>query len=162
MGAGLRPEAKAEDEPPDPTVRAPVLDPTGRGRLEKGSTQAEHLAGRLPHYAPRDHELARLEAEAKAARIGLWSQPNPVPPWNWRQGDGVPQAAGVIGNRRSHVYHKPSCRGGDEREEQDDVRQRGGGAEGRVSEGKGLLVGHASPEIELAQGVGFEPTSPGF
>ena len=29
MGAGLRPEAKAEDEPPDPTVRAPVLDPTG-------------------------------------------------------------------------------------------------------------------------------------
>src|SRR3954470_7780574 len=27
-GAGLRPEAKAEDEPPDPTVRAPVLDPT--------------------------------------------------------------------------------------------------------------------------------------
>jgi len=28
MGAGLRPEAKAEDEPPDPTVRAPALDPT--------------------------------------------------------------------------------------------------------------------------------------
>ena len=32
MGAGLRPEAKAADEPPDPTVRAPALDPTlGRG-----------------------------------------------------------------------------------------------------------------------------------
>jgi hypothetical protein len=32
MGAGLRPEVKAADEPPDPTVRAPVLDPTdGRG-----------------------------------------------------------------------------------------------------------------------------------
>ena len=30
MGAGLRPEAKAADEPPDPTVRAPVLDPTER------------------------------------------------------------------------------------------------------------------------------------
>ena len=28
MGAGLRPEAKAADKPPDPTVRAPVLDPT--------------------------------------------------------------------------------------------------------------------------------------
>ena len=36
MGAGLRPEAKAEDEPPDPTVCARVLDPTGRGRMEKG------------------------------------------------------------------------------------------------------------------------------
>ena len=30
MGAGLRPKAKGLDEPPDPTVRAPVLDPTER------------------------------------------------------------------------------------------------------------------------------------
>src|SRR5512135_3133158 len=36
MGAGLRPEAKAADEPPDPTVRAPVLDPTGGGRRKRG------------------------------------------------------------------------------------------------------------------------------
>ena len=28
MGAGLRPRAKALDKPPDPTVGAPVLDPT--------------------------------------------------------------------------------------------------------------------------------------
>jgi len=34
MGAGLRPKAKGLDKPPDPTVRAPVLDPTGRGRLD--------------------------------------------------------------------------------------------------------------------------------
>jgi hypothetical protein len=27
-GAGLRPKAKGLDKPPDPTVRAPVLDPT--------------------------------------------------------------------------------------------------------------------------------------
>ena len=37
MGAGLRPEAKAADEPPDPTVRAPALDPTGGGPTEKES-----------------------------------------------------------------------------------------------------------------------------
>jgi hypothetical protein len=30
-GAGLRPIAKALDEPPDPTVGAPVLDPTCEG-----------------------------------------------------------------------------------------------------------------------------------
>jgi hypothetical protein len=35
MGAGLRPTAKGVDEPPDPTVRAPALDPTGGGRTEK-------------------------------------------------------------------------------------------------------------------------------
>ena len=28
MGAGLRPTTKGVDEPPDPTVCAPVLDPT--------------------------------------------------------------------------------------------------------------------------------------
>ena len=32
-------------------------------------------------FAPHDAELAGLEAEAREARIGLWSQPNPVPPW---------------------------------------------------------------------------------
>jgi endonuclease YncB( thermonuclease family) len=62
-------------------------------------------------YAPADAALERLEAEARAAKAGLWSQPHPVPPWDWRKGEGVPKAAGVIGNRRSHVYHRPTCPG---------------------------------------------------
>jgi hypothetical protein len=40
MGAGLRPKAKGLDKPPDPTVRAPVLDPTecgGGRRLIRGT-----------------------------------------------------------------------------------------------------------------------------
>jgi endonuclease YncB( thermonuclease family) len=60
-------------------------------------------------FAPHDAELAGLEAEAREARIGLWSRPNPVPPWVWRRGDAVAQTAAVIGNRRSRVYHKPTC-----------------------------------------------------
>ncbi len=35
-------------------------------------------------YAPGDAELQRLEQEARSARIGLWVDPNPVPPWEWR------------------------------------------------------------------------------
>jgi methylphosphotriester-DNA--protein-cysteine methyltransferase len=35
----------------------------------------------------------------------------PGPPWSWRKGEGVPQTARVIGNRRSRVYHRPTCRG---------------------------------------------------
>jgi endonuclease YncB( thermonuclease family) len=62
-------------------------------------------------YAPDDRDLERLEAEAREARRGLWSQPNPIPPWGWREGKGQPATAGVIGNRRSHVYHNPNCRG---------------------------------------------------
>ena len=26
------------------------------------------------------------------------------------QGEEIPRTAGVLGNRRSHVYHKPDCR----------------------------------------------------
>lgn len=62
-------------------------------------------------YAPADQELAGLEAEAKAAKRGLWAQPGAVPPWEWRSGKGVPTTVGVVGNRRSLVYHAPNCRG---------------------------------------------------
>lgn len=62
-------------------------------------------------YAPDDREHATLEAEARAAKRGLWSQPGAVPPWDWRNGQGVPVTAEVVGNRRSLLYHAPHCRG---------------------------------------------------
>ncbi len=30
-------------------------------------------------------EWKKLQAEAKKKKIGLWSQPNPIPPWEWRK-----------------------------------------------------------------------------
>ena len=35
-------------------------------------------------YAPGDTELERLETEAREASRGLWADPQPVPPWEWR------------------------------------------------------------------------------
>ncbi len=35
-------------------------------------------------YAPDDGTLAQLEQEAKGAKRGLWADPHPVPPWEWR------------------------------------------------------------------------------
>jgi endonuclease YncB( thermonuclease family) len=29
--------------------------------------------------------LAKLESEARSAKRGLWAEPNPVPPWEWRR-----------------------------------------------------------------------------
>ena len=39
------------------------------------------------HYKQynKDPGLAKLEIDAKEKRICLWSQPNPVPPWEWRK-----------------------------------------------------------------------------
>lgn len=36
-------------------------------------------------YAPHDKELVWLEVEAREAKRGLWADPNPVPPWEWRK-----------------------------------------------------------------------------
>jgi hypothetical protein len=46
MGVGLRPRTKVLDEPPDPTVRAPVLDPTDERGVETG--QGEAIEARRP------------------------------------------------------------------------------------------------------------------
>jgi micrococcal nuclease len=71
-------------------------------------------------YAPQDKRLAQLEAEARAAQRGLWADANPVPPWEWSQGQQRPESAEVpqgtassqeviIGNRRRKLYHWPGC-----------------------------------------------------
>lgn len=36
-------------------------------------------------YARRDSPLHALESEARTARLGLWTDPAPVAPWDWRR-----------------------------------------------------------------------------
>lgn len=58
-------------------------------------------------------ELEQAEAEARAARRGLWSAPvAPVAPWDWRSGGGLPPdvAGRFVASKRSTVYHAPGCR----------------------------------------------------
>lgn len=43
-------------------------------------------------YAPKSTELPKLEDQARRAKIGLWSQPNPIPPWDFRKGGSTPAA----------------------------------------------------------------------
>ena len=42
------------------------------------------LAWWFRRYAPHDRDLEYLEMEARKARAGLWSHPDPVPPWKFR------------------------------------------------------------------------------
>ncbi|WP_300461244.1 thermonuclease family protein [Desulfobacula sp.] len=61
-----------------------------------------------------------LETHARKNQIGLWSHPDPVPPWEYRRGGKasfktdnktLKIVANVYhGNRRSNVFHQASCK----------------------------------------------------
>lgn len=36
-------------------------------------------------YAPEDAELEAAEADARAQKVGLWNDPDPMPPWRFRR-----------------------------------------------------------------------------
>jgi len=48
-------------------------------------------------FAPGDLKLKELQADAKAKNKGLWTAPNPIPPWIFRNGDKAVQATIVTG-----------------------------------------------------------------
>ena len=58
---------------------AGVQLPDGRD-LSQALVQAGY-AWHDSRYAPADRRLAQLEAEARAAKRGLWAEANPYPPW---------------------------------------------------------------------------------
>ncbi len=76
------------------TIQLEVLDRDRFGRtvawvyvdsLNLNRALVSHgLAWHFTRYS-RDTTLARLEQSARAARTGLWSEPAPVPPWEFRK-----------------------------------------------------------------------------
>jgi endonuclease YncB( thermonuclease family) len=76
------------------------------------------------HYTEfsTDRGLDAAEQAARAAHRGLWSQPNPVPPWVYRRrpsrGSPAPKPSAPVtraisgpfhGNVQTHVFHAPGC-----------------------------------------------------
>lgn len=37
------------------------------------------------YYAPHEHALQEAEQQARSQKLGLWAEPNPVAPWDWRR-----------------------------------------------------------------------------
>ncbi len=74
-----------------------------------------HYANEQPAADRGQYEFA--EQEAKARKAGLWKEPNPIPPWDWRHGKaGAAEASGgcpIKGNisaRGERIYPVPGQR----------------------------------------------------
>ena len=74
------------------TVRVQETDRYGRlvGWIEADGQSVNHRLvrdGMAWHYKQYDKSpaLAELEQVARQNRLGLWSDPNPIPPWEWRK-----------------------------------------------------------------------------
>jgi micrococcal nuclease len=72
-------------------------------------------AGLAWHYKQYsgDAALAQAEVTARAQHVGLWSQPHPQPPWEFRHPAKATNGASTTGpfhaNVRSGVFHRQGC-----------------------------------------------------
>ena len=57
---------------------------TGGDRVSVTMVKAG-MAWHFAKYAPYDSELAAAEVSARAKKRGLWADPAPVAPWDWRK-----------------------------------------------------------------------------
>ena len=60
-----------------------------RGDLDVNAEQVQQGMAWVYRKYSRDEKLDLLEAEARAEKRGLWRDPAPVPPWEWRKTRGV-------------------------------------------------------------------------
>ena len=64
-----------------------VADVSCQGRDAGADMVSSGMAWVFDRYVtPGDSYLRGLQADARAARSGLWSDPAPIEPWAWRRG----------------------------------------------------------------------------
>ena len=55
------------------------------GRNINAAMVASGYAWWYQYYAPHEHLLQTAQQQARAQKLGLWAEPNPVAPWDWRR-----------------------------------------------------------------------------
>lgn len=55
------------------------------GRNINAAMVASGYAWWYQYYAPHEHLLQTAQQQARAQKLGLWAESDPVPPWDWRR-----------------------------------------------------------------------------
>lgn len=80
-----------------------VADVQCRG-TDAGAAQVRAgMAWVYRQYAKGHDVLYAIEQDAKSSRRGLWRDPQPVPPWEWRHAAKAGRAPVVAGSQTCHV-----------------------------------------------------------
>lgn len=85
-------------------------------------------------YAPGATEYARLQRQARTADRGLWSQPNPTPPWAWRDRTSGPGETSVEDRDCSDFDTQPEAQRFFERHQPGDPHNLDGNGDGVACE----------------------------
>lgn len=70
------------------------------------------LAWWFRKYCPNEPELEALESQARAQKVGLWSQSDQIPAWVLAKAEAQARDLVMVyhGNTKSRVFHAPTCR----------------------------------------------------
>lgn len=88
--------------------------PSELGRTGEGITLNERLvesgfAWHYPQYCKRQPlcgQLAALEKEARTKKLGLWADPDPTPPWQWRKDKKAHKSKAEVGDPPSQKLQR--------------------------------------------------------
>jgi len=100
------------------TVGTIMLDGRDMNIEQVKAGLAWHFKKYSDEQEPQDRiTYAAAERNARAAKLGLWVDPNPTPPGDWRvdvktkRWGPAPPEGTIIGNSNSKKYHRPDCPG---------------------------------------------------
>lgn len=85
-------------------------------------------------YAPGKTEYARLQRQARKANRGLWSRPNPTPPWEWRDRTSGPGETSTKDRDCSDFDTQPEAQRFFERHQPGDPHGLDGNGDGEACE----------------------------
>lgn len=102
----------------DFSLSSEVLLPDDKGILNAELLKAGYTWW-YKRYAPKERTYKAAEFVARTKKVGLWADPAPVVPWDWRRGvrtgtkevKALPAPGSEIhGNVKSKVFHRPGCK----------------------------------------------------